>query len=428
MSDINVSPSDLLRAHSTEFKKKVYELAPDRYLAVGFAASNVGMIIGDDGLIIIDTTESTEAAQNVLAQFRKITDKPVETIIYTHSHRDHICGASVFAEGRDVEIIAHHQFSSDLIKTDDAVSPDLILQRRTVKQFGIGLEFDKERINLGLGPGDRPTGGLGAGHVQPNLFVDTTGQVLERCGVSLQMHFAPGECDDNLVVFLPQHRVLFSADNYYKGFPNLYAIRGTTYRDFIVWADSLRQLQELDAMALAPGHSQPLYGADEISSTLSNYEEAIRFVVTKTAEGMNQGLTPDELVEYVMLPEHLRKLDYLQEFYGHVAWSVRSYFSGTLGWFDGDPAKLFPLSPAREAENIVKLAGGFDAVVQVATQALECGEHQWALELTGRLLTLEPLHEDIRALRVSALRNLAELQMNACARNYYLVSAKELEG
>ncbi len=92
-----MTPVDRLRTHDAEFEKTVFELASDVYLAVGFAASNVGMIVGDDGLIIIDTTESTKAAEDILAEFRKITDKPVTTIIYTHSHRDHISGATIFA-------------------------------------------------------------------------------------------------------------------------------------------------------------------------------------------------------------------------------------------------------------------------------------------------------------------------------------------
>jgi len=53
------------------------QLADNVYQAFGFAASNVYMIIGDDGLIIVDTSETTVAAENILAEFRKITDLPI---------------------------------------------------------------------------------------------------------------------------------------------------------------------------------------------------------------------------------------------------------------------------------------------------------------------------------------------------------------
>jgi alkyl sulfatase BDS1-like metallo-beta-lactamase superfamily hydrolase len=181
-----MTPADQLRAHNAEFEKTIYKLVPNAYLAVGYAASNVGMIVGNDGLIIIDTTESTKAAEDILAEFRKISDLPVKAIVYTHSHRDHISGATVFAEGRDVEIIAHKAFESDLVGTNGKPGPHNALMARTARQFGIGLAQGTERINIGLGPGDRPMEGLGQGHIEPNHAIETDGARLTRCGVSSQ--------------------------------------------------------------------------------------------------------------------------------------------------------------------------------------------------------------------------------------------------
>ncbi len=421
-----MTPVDRLRTHDAEFEKTVFELASDVYLAVGFAASNVGMIVGDDGLIIIDTTESTKAAEDILAEFRKITDKPVTTIIYTHSHRDHISGATIFAEGREVEIVAHPAFESDLVGTIVKPSPNKVLLQRTARQFGIGLVQGTERINIGLGPGNRPVEGLGQGHIPPNASVAADGARLVRCGVEMQFIFAPGECADGIAVHLPDRKILFSADNFYTGFPNLYAIRGTPYRDFDTWANTLAALANVCAHVLAPGHSRPVIGAAAVREVLSNYEAAIRFIIAKSAEGMNAGLTQDELVGYVNLPEHLESLPYLQEFYGTVEWAVRAYFTGTLGWFDGDAATLFPLPPKEEAARWADLLGGVDVLAQAAQDALAKGDAQWALELSGRVLRLAPDHPAHRT-RVVAMRALAEQQMNACARNYYLLSAKQEE-
>ena len=62
-----------LKAHPDYFTREIIQLADNVYMAFGFAASNVYMIVGDDGVIIIDTTETTAAATNILAEFRKIT-------------------------------------------------------------------------------------------------------------------------------------------------------------------------------------------------------------------------------------------------------------------------------------------------------------------------------------------------------------------
>ena len=102
-----------LKDHPDYFKKEIVQLGENVYQAFGFAASNVYMVIGVDGIIIIDTSETTTAAKNILAEFRKITDLPVKAIILTHSHRDHVSGASVFAEGENPEILASDKSSED---------------------------------------------------------------------------------------------------------------------------------------------------------------------------------------------------------------------------------------------------------------------------------------------------------------------------
>lgn len=417
-----------LIAHSDEFQKDVVELCPGVYTAVGYAASTQHMIEGDDGLIIIDTSESTKAAENVLAAFREISDKPIKTIIYTHSHRDHISGAAVFCEGQEVEIIASHDFESDLMAVEqNHPAPHAVMMARTKRQFGISLSFPDERVNLGCGPGDRPMEGMGAGFIAPNLSISEDRVQITRLGVTLDLIKAPGETPDHMIVWLADRKVLICGDNYYKSFPNLYAIRGTAYRDFNAWADTLDMLIGLQADVLAPGHSRPVFGADNIRAVLTDYRDAIQYVVAETAKGMNAGLGPDELAHRVTLPAELAEKPHLQEFYGKVSWAVRAYFAGTLGWFDGNATNLGRLSPKDEATRIIKLAGGADAVVAAARQAAKANDPQWVLELADRLLASGHHTDDARTLKVAAMRVLAETEINATARNYYLLSAKELQ-
>lgn len=250
---------DLLHHNATQCAKTITELSPGIWTAVGYAASTQHMIEGDSTLTIIDTSESTGAAENVLAEFRKRSGKPIGRIIYTHSHRDHISGATVFAEGQDVPIIAHAGFSSDLVAQDSTlIAPNKALGRRKQAQFGIGLTPD-QRVSLGCGPGDRPMQGLGAGFLPPTEFIDRNTD-LDLDGVQAQLILAPGETADHIVVWLPETGVLIPGDNWYHAFPNLYAIRGTPYRDFQAWADSLALLAGLGAKVMAPGHTQPVFG------------------------------------------------------------------------------------------------------------------------------------------------------------------------
>lgn len=423
-----MNPNPELIAQNKQFERHLIKLAPEVYGAVGFAASNVYMLIGDDGLLIIDTTETTKAAENILAEFRKVTDKPVKTILYTHSHRDHISGATVFADGGKPEVIAADNFDSDLVDVNDShPSPGKVLMARTKRQFGISLSFPNERVNVGIGPGDRPMEGMGAGFIEPNLSISDTRTTLSRYGLDVELVKAPGETPDHIVVWFAKQRILFCGDNFYSSFPNLYAIRGTPYRDFNTWADTLDLLLEFNADVLATGHTMPVIGAANIREALSDYRDAIKHIVAQTVAGMNQQLGPDELAHTVRLPAELASKPYLKEFYGKVSWSVRAYFAGTLGWFDGNPTNLSRLSPKQCAERTIKLAGGVDELLNAIRQAAADNDHQWALELADHLIASDQQARAAKELKVASLRALADSEINSPGRNYYLLTAREIE-
>lgn len=418
-------PHQDLIAQGEQTRKDVVELAPGLWTAVGYAASNVHMIEGTDSVTIIDTTESTRAAETILADFRKLSAKPIRRIIYTHSHRDHISGASVFFDG-SVPILASHRFSSDLVAVDpDRIAPDKALGRRTQAQFGIGLS-PEERISLGCGPGDRPMEGLGAGYLEPTDWIREDSD-LDLDGVPACLIHAPGETADHLVVWLPEARVLFCGDNWYHAFPNLYAIRGTPYRDFSAWADSLQLLADLDAKVLAPGHTRPVFGEETVCEVLTTTREAILHVMRVTADGMNQGLSLDDIAASVTLPKDLAGKPWLKEFYGKAAWSARAFAAGMLGWYDGNPTHLGTLSSLDRARHMAALAGGIEALMRAA-QATD--DLQWKLELCDHLIALSDPSEIAAAaltLKAETMRALAEAEINATARNSYLWEANRLE-
>lgn len=415
-----------LIAQNAQFSKKLHELAPNVFTAVGYAASNVHFLVGGEGVVVIDTTETTQAAENILADFRQISTLPINTIIYTHSHRDHISGATVFAEGRDVEVIASDNFTSDIVGVDESIPhPHAAMMARTKRQFGISLT-DEERVSLGVGPGKRPMKGMGAGFIQPTVQFGATTQV-EREGYELELAKAPGETPDHLIVWWAPERILFCGDNYYHAFPNLYALRGTAYREFDVWADTMDQLMAYEPKILATGHTQPVFGAAEIKQKLTDYRDAIRFLVVETVKGMNAGLDPVTIAANLKLPKELAKKPYLREFYGHIGYSSRAYYAGTLGWFDGNPTNLGKLPPASEAAKMIDLAGGADKILTAAQAAQESRDSQWAMELADRLIAADEHTTEARQVKIKALRELADHTINAPTRNYYLLFAREME-
>ena len=149
----------VLREHSNEFRREVIKVTDSVYVAVGYGASNSALVIGETGLIIVDTGQSITAAEAINREFRKISDKPVTAIIYTHSHRDHISGASIFAGDQTPDIFASANFANELVGGHVAGE---ILFKRTKRQFGLGLKPETEVINVGVGK-EMWSDGLGGG-------------------------------------------------------------------------------------------------------------------------------------------------------------------------------------------------------------------------------------------------------------------------
>jgi alkyl sulfatase BDS1-like metallo-beta-lactamase superfamily hydrolase len=186
-------------------------------------------------------------------------------------------------------------------------------------------------------------------------------------------------------------------------------------------------MRSLGAEFMVPHHTRPITGSRKIYETLTNYRDAIQFVHDQTIRWMNKGLTPDEIVQRVKLPSHLSNLPYLQEYYGTVPWSVRAIFDGYLGWFGGNATDLFPLPPQERAERFVELAGGKEVLLRNIREAFERENYQWALELADQLIVLNRDLQEARQLKAEALTALAQKQLSAPARNYYLTQALETE-
>ena len=414
-----------LAAHTEEFgEPKILEVVEGIHVAIGFGLANSILIEGEGGNIIVDCSESNEVAAKVKAEFDKISDAPVKALIYTHNHADHIFGAGVMAGEDAPEVYAHALTNYYIDRLINVVQPTI--GRRSNRMFGNYLDT-ANHINCGIGPFLDNHPSTSRSLLRPTVTFQDELKV-EIAGRQLVLVHAPGETDDQLYVWLPKERVLLCGDNYYKTFPNLYTIRGTPYRDVKQWANSLDQMRYLEPEYLVPSHTRPLRGKELIAQTLMDYADAIRFVHDQTIRQMNLGLTAEEIAEQVILPEHLSKTPYLQEFYGRVDWSVKSVFTGYMGWFDGNATTLLPLPPLEKAQKMADLAGGTSQLLEQANRALEGGEYQWALELSDYLGRLLPEEPRVAEIRYESLTQLAAQQSNPNARNYFLSQAVEAQG
>ena len=393
------------------------EVAPGVHVFVGYGTSVFSIIRGTDGYILVDTGDSLPGAALALQEIKQLTPLPLKAIILTHSHPDHRGGASVFLEGQgDVPIWGCANFGCEQAGFKGL---EHISALRGGRQFGKNIP-DEQYLPNRLLP-RMPEGGTPGPLATPTVFLSEAQHTLHVAGVELELHTAPGETLDHLHVWLPKARVIFSGDAMYRSFPNLYPIRGAGFRDVAGWAASVRRLMQFNPSVVVMGHTEPAVGA-EAMTMLARYSEALEYVYTETLKGMDAGHTPDELAASLQLPEHLRGEPYLGEYYGCVPWAVRSIFSGLLGWFDGNPSTLVPLAPTEEAERMAQLAGGPNALVAAAKNALHNADYRWAAQLADYALRLEDTRE-CKLLKAEALEGLSTLILPITGKNYLLSCA-----
>ncbi|GLR17236.1 alkyl/aryl-sulfatase [Portibacter lacus] len=412
-----------LKQQSAEFTPDIIKLNENVYVAVGYDGSNASMVIGDEGVVIVDALRALGAAENVAGKFREISDKPVKAVVYTHGHADHTGGATAFiGESKDVKVIAREGFKEELQENSPV---EAILKIRNGRQFGRGLKAE-DVINRGVGPGITSSDRVGEGYIKPNTTFQ--GELkINLAGIDFELYAADGETNDELFVWIPGFETLFTGDNYYKSFPNLYAIRGSQYRDVKSWGESIQKMASFPVAYLVPGHTRPLSGKDEVHENLTNYSDAILSVFDQTIDAMNKGYSLQQTVDSVRLSDDLIHQPNLQEFYGSVPWGVRSIYLHYVGWFDGNPSNLNPLSGSEEARRIIELAGGEQAMYKQLNDAIATGDYQWGLQLADYLMQTDYQKQSVINSKITLLRALASQQINAPARNYYLSYAYELE-
>ena len=408
--------------HRNEFKKELIEVTDDIYVGVGYGLANSIMIETENNLVIVDTLGSTERAEELYEDFREISEKPIVAIVYTHNHLDHLGGATVFFDKDYTEIYAQENIIYNLDNIATTIRP--IIFERSARQFGIPLP-EEEIVHQGIGGfleiNDQSTLGL----VRPTVLFDDE-LTIKIDNLTFVLAHVPGETDDHLYVWIPEKQAVMVGDNFYRSFANLYAIRGTKFRNPMEWVESLDKIRLLNAEHLVPSHTRPISGQKNVAQALTDYRDGIQFVHDQTIRYINKGLTPDEIVQKVKLPKHLAESPYLQPFYGSISSYVRSTFSGYIGWFSGNISDLHPLSAAERAQKLTAIAEKQTKISDEAENALTNGEYQWALELADMLLAMDPNSDVAKNIKAEAADQLSKYQLASNDYYFYKTVAGEL--
>jgi len=355
------------------------------------AAGNVYLVKTPAGNVVIDTALADQAP-NAKKLLDAVSDAPVKYIILTHGHADHIGGISLWKEP-GTQIIAQRNY----VEFVNYVS-------RLAGFFGPrnAAAFNRPAPEVG-----RWAGNFG-GKIDPTIFFDEKYQ-FTLGGVEFDLFSTPGETPDHLTVWIPAYKAAFIGDNYSgigipepNSFPNLYAIRGTKPRWALDWIKSLDTVLQLKPEIVLNGHGDPIFGHQEITRRLTRYRDAIQYVHDETVKGMNSGKDVFTLMQEIKLPGSYD----LSQVFGKVSWSVRGIYDGYAGWYDMNPASMYELPPSSVYPDLVRLAGGPEAITRLALEKVEAGKPVEALHLTDVVLASDQKNNAALNARIKALEYL----------------------
>ena len=427
----SVHPS-LWRQSTLVAKQGLYEVVPGIYQIRGFDLSNMTVIEGDTGIIVIDPLVSTEVAAAALALYRQHRgDRAVRAVIYTHSHVDHFGGVLGVTSQEDVDagrvvVIAPEGFTEHAVQEN--VYAGTAMARRAGYMYGAALDRGPQG-QVGCGLGQTPSTGEVA-IIVPTLDIRETGEKHTVDGVEIEFQMAPGtEAPAEMHFYFPRFRALCMAENATHNLHNLLTLRGALVRDPHGWAGYLTEA--IDTFAdradvVFASHHWPTWGKEQIVEFLSLQRDLYAYLHDQTLRQLNQGYTGIEIAETFAMPPALERAWHAHGYYGSVSHNVKAVYQRYMGWFDGNPARLWPHPPEAIGPRYVAAMGGLDRVVELAKAAFDEGDFRWAATLLDHAVFTDENHGAARQLYADTLEQLAYGSETATWRNFFLAGATEL--
>ena len=427
-----VHPS-LWRQSTLAAKQGLYEVVPGIYQVRGLDLSNITFVEGDTGIIVIDPLVSTEVAAAALGLYRthRGGERPVVAVVYTHSHVDHFGGVLGVTSQADVDagavaVLAPEGFIEHAVQENVYAGP--AMTRRATYMYGTLLPRGP-RGQVGCGLGQAPSTGEVA-VIVPTVVVRRTGETHTLDGVEIEFQMAPGtEAPAEMHFYLPRFRALCMAENATHNLHNLLTLRGALVRDPHAWSGYLTEA--IDTFAgradvVFASHHWPTWGRESIVEFLSLQRDLYAYLHDQTLRLVNRGYIGAEIAEMFQMPPALERAWHTHGYYGSVSHNVKAVYQRYMGWFDGNPARLWPHPPEAVGSRYVAAMGGIDRVVELAAAAYESGDFRWAATLLDHAMFTDSDHVDARELYADTLEQLAYGAENATWRNFFLSGATEL--
>ena len=361
--------------HPVGFTGGLVEIADGVAFFVGLA--NITAFRTSEGVVQVDTGGYVLAPWQQ-EQLREWCSDPVHTAIYTHGHVDHVFG---FVGDDSVRVVAHENVPKRFDRYRLTAGYNAWINRRQfgLEEFAWPTEYRypdevyRDRLDLEVG------------------------------GERFELHHAKGETDDATWVWVPGRQILCSGDLIIWAAPNA-GNPQKAQRHPRDWPIALREMAELGAEVLLPGHGFPVVGRDRVRAILDDTAELLESLVSQTLDAMNAGASLDHCLHTVRAPAELLEKPYLRPVYDEPEFIVRNIWRLYGGWYDGNPATLKPAPEADLAAEVARLAAGggdqtagAERLAARARELAEAGDLRLAGHLAEWAAAADPAQRDVRA-------------------------------
>ena len=413
-------------------RQGLFEVTDGIYQIRGLDLSNMTLVEGDTGVIVIDPLISAETAAAGLSLYRaQRGDRPVTGVIFSHSHIDHFGGVKGVTTEDDVAagrcpILAPAGFVEHSVAEN--VYAGAAMARRSAYMYGAALPRGPQgAVGAGLGP----TTSTGTPTlITPTVDIDHTGQTETVDGFRIEFQLTPGtEAPSEMNFYFPDRRALCMAENATHTLHNLLTLRGALVRDPHVWAKYLTESINRYAArtdVLFASHHWPTWGTDRLTEFLSVQRDLYGYLHDQTLRALNKGATGIEIAESIELPPKVAQAWHTHGYYGSVSHNVKAIYQRYMGWFDGNPAKLWEHPPVESARRHVEFMGGVDETLRKARESYAAGDFRWVAQVLNYVIFAEPDNAEAKALQADTLEQLGYGSENGTWRNFFLMGAYEL--
>ncbi|MFD5820660.1 alkyl/aryl-sulfatase [Streptomyces sp. NPDC127038] len=408
----------------------LFEVTEGVYQVRGFDLSNMTIVEGERGVLVIDPLICAETAAALALYRGHRGERPVTAVLYTHSHVDHFGGVRGVVTDEEVAggvpVLAPQGFLEHAVSEN--VYAGTAMARRAAYMYGAALPKG-ERGQIGTGLGQTTSTGT-VTLIPPTVSVTRTGQSETVDGIRMVFQLTPGtEAPAELNIHFPGFSALCMAENATHNLHNLLTLRGAQVRDPRVWSRYLTEAVQLFAASTEvafASHHWPVWGRERVVEFLCEQRDLYAYLHDQTLRMLNLGLTGPEIAERMELPPALERAWHTHGYYGSVSHNTKAVYQRYLGWFDGNPARLWEHPPVESAERYVAFMGGAGEVLRRARQSYAEGDFRWVAQVVGHVVFADPDNAEARALEADALEQLGYGSENGTWRNFYLMGAHEL--